>query len=108
MIPSKTTTAAPKFATSFLAAPPNQPDWTATTSSTPWTAARWTSTRFTKEIAAHKPGDTVRVTVLRLGEFKEFPVTLKANPNPTYTLKLMEHPTDQQKAIYNSWLGIKQ
>ena len=63
---------------------------------------------FTKEIAAHKPGDTVRVTVLRLGEFKDFPVTLKANPSPTYTLKLMEHPTDQQKAIYNSWLGIKQ
>jgi predicted metalloprotease with PDZ domain len=63
---------------------------------------------FTKEIAAHKPGDTVRVTVLRLGEFKEFTITIKANPNPTYTLKLMEHPTDQQKAIYNSWLGIKQ
>jgi predicted metalloprotease with PDZ domain len=63
---------------------------------------------FTKEIAAHKPGETVRVTVLRLGEFKEFSVALKTNPNPTYTLKLMEHPTDQQKAIYNSWLGIKQ
>jgi len=63
---------------------------------------------FAKEIAAHKPGDTVRVTVLRLGEFKDFTITSKANPNPTYTLKLMEHPTDQQKAIYNSWLGIKQ
>jgi predicted metalloprotease with PDZ domain len=62
---------------------------------------------FTKEIAAHKPGDTVRVTVLRFAEFKDFTVTIKANPNPTYTLKLMEHPTDQQKAIYNSWLGIK-
>jgi len=63
---------------------------------------------FPKEITAHKPGDTVRVTVLRLGEFKDFSVGLKANPNPTYTLKPMEHPTDQQKAIYNSWLGIKQ
>jgi len=63
---------------------------------------------FTKEIAARKPGDTVRVTVLRFAEFKDFTVTLKANPNPTYTLKLMEHPTDQQKAIYSSWLGIKQ
>jgi predicted metalloprotease with PDZ domain len=63
---------------------------------------------FTKEIETHKPGDTVRLTVLRLGEFKEFSVALKANPNPTYTLKPMEHPTDQQKAIYDSWLGIKQ
>jgi len=62
---------------------------------------------FPKEISAHQPGDTVRLTVLRLGEFKDFSVALKANPNPTYTLKPMEHPTDQQKAIYNSWLGIK-
>jgi predicted metalloprotease with PDZ domain len=63
---------------------------------------------FTKEIAARKPGDTVKITVLRLGEFKEFTITLAANPYPTYTLKPMEHPTGQQKAIYNSWLGIKQ
>jgi predicted metalloprotease with PDZ domain len=66
------------------------------------------SDAFTKGIAAHKPGDTVKITVLRVGEFKEFPVTLAANPYPAYTLKPMEHPTDQQKAIYNSWLGIKQ
>jgi predicted metalloprotease with PDZ domain len=63
---------------------------------------------FAKEISAHKPGDTVRLTVLRLGEFKDFSVALKASPNTTYTLKPMEHPTDQQKSIYNSWLGIKQ
>jgi predicted metalloprotease with PDZ domain len=63
---------------------------------------------YDKEIAAHKPGDTVRITVLRLGEFREFPVTIAANPYLTYTLKPMEHPTDEQKAIYNSWLGIKQ
>jgi predicted metalloprotease with PDZ domain len=63
---------------------------------------------FAKEIATRKPGDTVRVTVLRLGEFKDFSVALKTSPYPTYTLKPMEHPTDQQKAIYNSWLGIKQ
>jgi predicted metalloprotease with PDZ domain len=63
---------------------------------------------FAKEIAARKPGATVKVTVLRFGQFKEFPVTLAANPYPTYTLKPLEHPTDDQKAIYDSWLGIKQ
>jgi predicted metalloprotease with PDZ domain len=63
---------------------------------------------FPKVIAAHKPGDSVRITVLRFGEFKDFTVALKASPYPTYTLKPVEHPTDQQKAIYNSWLGIKQ
>jgi predicted metalloprotease with PDZ domain len=63
---------------------------------------------FAKEFGTHRPGDTVRLTVLRLGEFKDLSVTLQASPYPTYTLKPMERPTDQQKAIYNSWLGIKQ
>ena len=62
---------------------------------------------FTQAVAAHKPGDTIRVTVIRLGELKEVPVTLGTNPYATYGLKPMEHPTDQQKAIYNSWMGIK-
>jgi predicted metalloprotease with PDZ domain len=61
----------------------------------------------TKELGAHKPGDTVKVTVVRLGEFRELTLTFAANPNPTYSLKPMENPTPQQKAIYNSWLGIK-
>jgi predicted metalloprotease with PDZ domain len=66
------------------------------------------SDEYDKEIATHKPGDTVRITILRVDEFKEFSVTLGANPYLVYTLKPMEHPTDEQKAIYNSWLGAKQ
>jgi predicted metalloprotease with PDZ domain len=62
---------------------------------------------FTGQFGAHKPGDTIRITVLRLGEFKEFSVALTASPYPTYTLKPMENQTAQQKAIYNAWLGIK-
>ncbi len=62
---------------------------------------------FTQTVLAHKPGDTIRVTVIRLGELKEIRITLGANPYPTYTLKPMEHPTEQQKAIYNRWMGIK-
>jgi len=65
------------------------------------------SDAFPKAISEHKPDDTVRLTVLRFGEFKDFSVALKASPYPTYTLKPMEQPTDQQKATYNSWLGIK-
>jgi predicted metalloprotease with PDZ domain len=59
------------------------------------------------QLAMHKPGDTVRITVLRLGEFKDFTATLSTDPNPHYSLKLVENPTDKQKAIYNSWMGIK-
>jgi predicted metalloprotease with PDZ domain len=62
---------------------------------------------FAKTIAAHKPGDTVKITVLRLGEFHDFTISLTANPSPTYTLKLIEHPSDEQKAIYDSWIGNK-
>jgi predicted metalloprotease with PDZ domain len=58
-------------------------------------------------IEEHKPGETVRLTVLRLGQLKETPVTLGTNPNPTYKLKPAENQTEEQKAIYSSWLGIQ-
>jgi len=62
---------------------------------------------FPRVVSEHKPGDTIHITVIRLGKLKEIPVTLTADPRPIYSLKPMEHPTDQQKAIYNSWMGIK-
>jgi len=58
-------------------------------------------------IAGHKPGDSVKILVERLGEVRDFAVTLGTNPTVTYTLKPMEHPSDAQSAIYKSWLGIK-
>ncbi len=61
---------------------------------------------FAKTIAGHKPGDSVKITVLRLGSFQDVKVALTANPNPTYTLKPMADMTPEQKAIYNSWMGI--
>jgi predicted metalloprotease with PDZ domain len=62
---------------------------------------------FTGQMTAHKPGDVIRITVLRLGEFREFPITLKASPYFTYTLKPAGSQTEKQKDIYNGWLGIK-
>jgi predicted metalloprotease with PDZ domain len=59
------------------------------------------------QLASHKPGDTIRLTVLRLGEFQEFPVTLATSPYPSYALKPMDNQTEKQKATYNAWLGIK-
>jgi predicted metalloprotease with PDZ domain len=58
-------------------------------------------------VSEHKPGDVVRVLVLRLGRIEELSLTIGSNPHPTYTLKPLDHPTPEQKAIYNSWLGIK-
>lgn len=58
-------------------------------------------------VAAYKPGVNVRVLVQRLGQVREFPLAFAPNPYYTYSLKPVEHPTAQQHAIYNSWLGIK-
>jgi predicted metalloprotease with PDZ domain len=62
---------------------------------------------FDRVLAEHKPQDTIHVMVLRLRELKEIAITIGSNPSPTYTLKPMDNPTEQQKAIYNGWLGIK-
>ena len=58
-------------------------------------------------IGAHKPGDVVKIAVLRLDELHEFSITLRGNPSATYTLKPIQHPTELQEQIYKSWLGIK-
>jgi len=62
---------------------------------------------YDRALKEHKPGDTVRFTIVRSGELKEIPLTFTANPHATYTLKPMEKQTGEQKAIYNGWLGIK-
>lgn len=58
-------------------------------------------------VGAHKPGDVVHMLVMRLERIQELSLTIGSNPYPTYTLKPVDHPTPQQKAIYDSWLGIK-
>jgi predicted metalloprotease with PDZ domain len=62
---------------------------------------------FDRVLSEHKPQDTIHVVVLRLGELKEIAITMGSNPHPSITLKPMDNPTEQQKAIYNGWLGIK-
>jgi predicted metalloprotease with PDZ domain len=62
---------------------------------------------FFRAIETHKPGDTLRITLLRQGELKDLPVPLIANPYPTYVLKPMEHPNELQRKIYRSWMGLK-
>jgi predicted metalloprotease with PDZ domain len=58
-------------------------------------------------IGAKKPGDTIRISVWRDGELREFDATLRPNPYFTYSLKPMSNPTPEQQAAYKSWLGLK-
>jgi predicted metalloprotease with PDZ domain len=53
-------------------------------------------------------GDTMSLTVLRAGQTKEISITLVADPHPTYSLKPVENPTELQKKIHRSWLGLPQ
>jgi predicted metalloprotease with PDZ domain len=61
----------------------------------------------TEVVNTHNVGDAIKLTVVRLGELRDFNVTLTANPNPIYLLKPVEHPTELQMKIYRSWLGVK-
>ncbi len=62
---------------------------------------------FGKVREGKKPGDTLRLAVRRGGQTKEIALTLRSDPRPTITLKPVENPTPEQKAIYESWLGRK-
>lgn len=53
-----------------------------------------------------KPGDTLKFTIVRDGNLQEIMVTPVSFPYATYVLTPIEHPSDLQKRIYRSWLGI--
>jgi predicted metalloprotease with PDZ domain len=61
----------------------------------------------TAMIDLRNPGDVVKVAVMRIAQLREFTVTLRSNPYATYTLKPMENPSELQRQIYKSWLGLR-
>jgi len=56
----------------------------------------------------HKPGDSIKLTVVRIGQLQEIVLKLAASPYATYKLKLVDRPTEMQQEIFRSWLGVKQ
>lgn len=50
------------------------------------------------------PGETLDVTLFRRGRLTSLPVTLGRGPPTKVTIKPMAKPTDEQKAIAESWL----
>jgi predicted metalloprotease with PDZ domain len=61
----------------------------------------------TRIMGDHKPGDTIRFTVERLGRVLEVSVKAATSPYYTYTLKPLDNMTAPQQSIYNSWLGVR-
>jgi len=66
-----------------------------------------TGDEINEALGAHRPGDAVKLTVMRLGQLREFKLTLAADPTVAYKLKLVEHPTEMQQQIFRSWMGAK-
>ncbi len=58
-------------------------------------------------VGSRKPGETLKITVIHERELKEVPLTLGADPYLTYVLTPVENPTEMQKEIYRSWLGLR-
>jgi predicted metalloprotease with PDZ domain len=66
-----------------------------------------TAEEFQAAIGAHHPGDAIKVDALHAGQPKTMTLTLAADPYPTYVFRPMENPTELQKKIYESWLGLR-
>ncbi len=56
-------------------------------------------------LATKKPGDTVRLTVRRLREVIEIPVTLGPDPSVEFIVSPLSQMTEAQRATYQYWSG---
>jgi predicted metalloprotease with PDZ domain len=54
-----------------------------------------------------KPGDEVTFTVFRLDELRAFKVKLTGRTEGTYRIVAAATPTDEQRRLYEGWLGTQ-
>lgn len=58
-----------------------------------------------KRLKDFEPGDTIKLDYFRRDELRQAQVTLASKPNAKWTVSHTKEPTDQQKTVYESWLG---
>jgi len=63
--------------------------------------------QFLADVAARKPGQVMKLRVLRWNAERELPLTVGSYPYATYALHPLAHPTKLQQEIYRTWLGLK-
>ena len=56
-------------------------------------------------LAEKKPGDIIRLTIFRFDDLRPLEVKLGARNGANYRIIPMAQPTDQQKSVYQAWLG---
>jgi predicted metalloprotease with PDZ domain len=54
-----------------------------------------------------KAGDKIRLTVFRFDELRDLTITLSARARTAYQIVAVDNPTDDQKRIYQAWLGAE-
>lgn len=67
--------------------------------------ARVTKETFESMIAAKRPGETVRLTVFRFDDLRTFDIRLGSRVVAPYRILPLKQLTEQQKRIYQSWMG---
>ena len=67
--------------------------------------ARVNKDSFEARIAEKKPGETARITVFRFDDLRSFEIRLGSRIDAHYQITRIADPTDEQKQIYQSWLG---
>jgi predicted metalloprotease with PDZ domain len=67
--------------------------------------ARVDKDTFEALIAAKRPGDTVRIMVFRFDDVRTFDIRLAGRVDAPYRIVPLARVTEQQKRIYQAWLG---
>ena len=68
--------------------------------------ARVTKESFEARLKEKKPGDTIHVTVFRSDDLRTFDITLGGgHDDAPYRIGPLPTPNDEQKRIYQAWLG---
>ncbi len=61
--------------------------------------------RLKARISERQPGDTVTFSLFRRDDLLHVPLTLAPAPPDTLKIVPVENPTDEQRRVYESWLG---
>ncbi|MGB9178042.1 MAG: PDZ domain-containing protein [Pyrinomonadaceae bacterium] len=70
--------------------------------------ARVNQDQFNARVAEKKPGDTIRLTIFRSDDLRNLDIKLGGRLDPIYVISTVAQPTDEQKRLYQGWIGATQ
>ena len=70
--------------------------------------ARVNQDQFNARLAEKRPGDTIRLTIFRNDDLRNLDIKLGGRLDPVYVITPVAQPTDEQKRLYQGWIGTTQ